>query len=235
MQFYSPNIILKFFNNDKEWTTTNSFGITDGIKTYDTVNNKIHFKIVKTYEYWWRPKYQIFVNDDSEYFDANYDIDNDDFEISIFLTTNSNGFVVSEPILRYVSEEELDIIDMIYPVGSIYITIGNTNPSSTLGGSWEKIDDGYYLRASSLDAGNTLGEQLPNIKASWNFGYTGINATTSGAVSRSNAYNHHQAATQKDGGYLTWNFDAHKSNPIYTDNAPVQPKSVKVYMWKRTK
>ena len=40
------------------------------------------------------------------------------------------------------------IIDAVHPVGSIYLSIDDTNPANLFGGTWEQITDGKYLVAS---------------------------------------------------------------------------------------
>lgn len=51
------------------------------------------------------------------------------------------------------------IFDMIYPVGSIYISVNNVNPSVLFGGTWEQIQDRFLLGAgSTYSAGSTGGE-----------------------------------------------------------------------------
>lgn len=45
------------------------------------------------------------------------------------------------------------LLNMIYPVGSIYLTIGNTNPGSTLGGTWEPLAAGYVLATYNATSG----------------------------------------------------------------------------------
>lgn len=37
------------------------------------------------------------------------------------------------------------VLDTYYPVGKIYITMGNENPNETIGGTWEKTASGKVL------------------------------------------------------------------------------------------
>ena len=46
--------------------------------------------------------------------------------------------------------------DLIYPVGSIYLTMADTSPADLFGGTWKKLSGGY-LYANSSNAGNTGG------------------------------------------------------------------------------
>lgn len=49
--------------------------------------------------------------------------------------------------------------DLIYPVGSIYLTVGSTSPASLFGGTWERIKDCFLLAAGdTYVAGATGGE-----------------------------------------------------------------------------
>lgn len=42
----------------------------------------------------------------------------------------------------------VNLLDIIYPVGSVYITFSDVSPIDSVGGSWEKID-GKFLYATS--------------------------------------------------------------------------------------
>lgn len=47
--------------------------------------------------------------------------------------------------------------DKIYPIGSIYISVSNVNPSTLFGGSWVQITDKFLIGASSTYPVNTSG------------------------------------------------------------------------------
>ena len=49
------------------------------------------------------------------------------------------------------------LLNQVYPVGSLYITTNETNPSNFLGGTWEKITSDAYLKIVSSNAGNLDG------------------------------------------------------------------------------
>lgn len=52
-----------------------------------------------------------------------------------------------------------NIFDLIYPVGSIYISAKSTNPATLFGGTWEQVQGKFLLgRSSSYPAGSTGGE-----------------------------------------------------------------------------
>lgn len=51
------------------------------------------------------------------------------------------------------------IFDMVYPVGAIYISASEVNPSVLFGGTWEQVQDRFLLGAgASYQAGSTGGE-----------------------------------------------------------------------------
>ena len=49
------------------------------------------------------------------------------------------------------------IFDMIYPIGSIYISVASTNPQTLFGGTWEQITGDAYLKIVTENAGTLAG------------------------------------------------------------------------------
>lgn len=49
------------------------------------------------------------------------------------------------------------IIDAMYPVGSIYLSVNNVSPATFFGGTWEQITDTFLLCAGSTYTAGTTG------------------------------------------------------------------------------
>ena len=71
-----------------------------------------------------------------------------------------NGVLTDVTYQDTVAREQLDSVKrMIYPVGSIYVSVTNTSPASLFGGTWEQLKDRFLLAAGdSYAAGSTGGE-----------------------------------------------------------------------------
>ena len=76
----------------------------------------------------------------------------------------STGVITGEEVyannvfVRNPNETYVSLLDFIYPVGSIYMSVNAANPGELIGGTWERIKDRFLLSAGdTYAAGNTGG------------------------------------------------------------------------------
>lgn len=133
-----------------------------------------------------------------------------------------------------------------HPVGSLYLSLTEENPSISLGGgTWVKVGSGKCLWGadSSHAVGTEISAGLPNITGTWTSTWDVpsrgfYNLSTTGAFySVSDASRAGRIAGQNSGSQLNMGypcFDASKSNSIYGASTTVQPPALAVNIWKRT-
>lgn len=141
-------------------------------------------------------------------------------------------------------------VDLIYPVGSIYMSVNATNPKELFGGTWERIQGKFLLGvSSSYPAGSTGGEAQHTLTTSeipfhnhaiGQDGNTSLVLPTDVAVDDSS---HAQYVTTLEGGRSGW----YKSSVAWggaiatrDQTSPYgqahnnMPPYLAVYIWKRT-
>lgn len=141
----------------------------------------------------------------------------------------------------------IDLLDNIYPVGAIYISVSSTSPATLFGGTWEQISGRFLIGAGAAEANTTdywgtLGASDVNCSAGEMGGeawHTLITSempahrhsvpTEGGSVSKTTSYI--AGASGSSGGagtgYTGWSGSStspHNNMPPY----------LAVYMWKRT-
>ena len=71
---------------------------------------------------------------------------------------NNSSFELDGDIYLNNNTLKATIVNMIYPVGSIYISVNNTSPATLFGGTWEQIEDTFLMASgSTYTAGSTGG------------------------------------------------------------------------------
>lgn len=139
-------------------------------------------------------------------------------------TNYSTGTNINSPIYNWQQ-----LMDKIYPVGSIYMSMNNVSPASFFGGTWEQLTDRFLIGAgSSYSAGSTGGE-----------------ATHTLTVNEMPAHNHNLRFNQTGSGSgsgVPWSagttivgYDGSAVMPLGGGSAHNNmPPYLAVYMWKRT-
>lgn len=148
-----------------------------------------------------------------------------------------------------------NLLDIIYPIGSIYTSTNSTNPKNIWGGEWSPIEGQFLLGASSTYSAGTTGgaatvtlttEQMPAHDHGWKtltgtvWNIPGQSATQefsfSGILSSANKREGHgytvNTTTANDGFVVN---ASHQHNTVGSGQAhDNMPPYLAVYMWKRT-
>lgn len=152
--------------------------------------------------------------------------------------------MIRDDILSLVQENALkpsELMDKIYPVGSIYMSVNNVSPATFLGGTWVALQNRFLLGAGDSYEANTTGgeashtltiDEMPShdhfpsklngdsdlpiyFDASWGSSITGQNLGTTTQTTNNGFYFYNNP----EGGS-----QPHNNIPPY----------LAVYMWKRT-
>lgn len=137
---------------------------------------------------------------------------------------------------------KLGIIDAIYPVGSLYMSVNDVSPEVLFGGTWEQIEDKFILSAgSTYSAGATGGAESYALSAKHKhtapIGYTssifGMVKINGSEVSGSGKG--YRSAGVDGSGTLSENIDlAYTSDTTISATIPTLPPYLAVFVWKRT-
>lgn len=82
----------------------------------------------------------------------------------------------------------VNLLDIIYPVGSIYITTNATSPANSIGGTWEQVKDKFLIAASANYAATSSGgeathkltvSEMPQHNHAYRYGYYNSGAGSS--------------------------------------------------------
>ena len=68
----------------------------------------------------------------------------------------------------HTSSQISDLIDVIYPIGSIYMSVNSTSPQTLFGGTWEQIKDKFLLSCGDTYANGTTGGSADAVLVSHN-------------------------------------------------------------------
>lgn len=154
-----------------------------------------------------------------------FDWSKDDFNINGTLKVNNKN-----------------IFDLIYPIGSIYISVNSTNPEVLFGGTWEQIQGRFLLgMSSSYPVGSTGGSKDAVVVA-----HTHNPANQSGyygfTTNASKAFTVGDMGSQSGSGryypYSTASFDVTRNTTTGSTGVSGTDKNMPPYlavaMWKRT-
>lgn len=129
------------------------------------------------------------------------------------------------------------LLNILYPVGSIKITVTDTEPFKEYGfGTWQEVSKGRVLLGAddSHAAGSTIEAGLPNITGRTQLLMWKDFAVNNGVYT----YLEENGTEVSPGGTNGWKsywvyFNASKSSSIYGNSDTVTPPSYVVHFWQR--
>lgn len=215
-------------------------------------DTKIGGIISKPADYW----YEVVLNDDTE---PQTIIGYDEDGAKVFRLFPEGGDL-AEPDLASlddfpVVDEELDmtstrpvqnqaiareftrLLSMIYPVGSVYISANNTEPSLLFGGKWERLQDRFLLAAGTTYAAGTTGGEAKHTLQEWEMPVHAHNITDtglSGGVNLGVAWGQYVSESSAEKSYginINGTLKAAEAGSGEPHNN--MPPYLAVYMWKR--
>lgn len=119
----------------------------------------------------------------------------------------------------YVTKQQL--INLIYPVGSIYTSVNSTSPATLFGGTWEQIQNRFLLACGSNYSSGTTGGVTTHSHTYAHTHTTPVTNTgsTTLSISQIPAHNHTITVYNDDfsnGGDGTTNINTKKTWPGFT-------------------
>lgn len=144
------------------------------------------------------------------------------------------------------------LVDYIYPVGSIYMSVNQANPELLFGGTWEKIEDRFLLAAGSKYASGSVGgeeshsltiEEQPKLTGYIQFRQAGEFNILDSFTNVNNCFEYIDHGGNKWGNRMATeanNNDWNKNALVTYNNGGKNmahnnmPPYLTVYMWKRT-
>ena len=138
------------------------------------------------------------------------------------------------------------VIDMVYPVGAIYMSVNSTNPGNLFGGTWEQIKDRFLLAAGDTYAAGDSGGSASHSHTLSDNGAACIGNSTN--VTAFSSGNHYWKDYNSGSNMWAWTHNADSavtsSTTHYNDGKFVcltgstdmtnsMPPYLAVYMWRR--
>ena len=139
-------------------------------------------------------------------------------------------------------------LNLVYPVGAIYLSLNSTNPGSLFGGNWEALENRFLLGAGSDYAVNSTGgeathtltaNEMPKHSHTQNamvHGYSGWSSFNTGSgysvvINQASGSNYHSPNSTLNAATVTMHVGTNSAGGGAAHNN--MPPYLTVYMWKR--
>ena len=126
-----------------------------------------------------------------------------------------------------------ELLEKVYPVGSIYMSINDNSPENFLGGTWERIEDKFLLSAGTSHTAGSEGGSADAVVVSHTHNLSYIKSGTGGITSDGTMVQKGYAGDDWGNASTTTN-DSTLTTVGEDGTGKNMPPYLAVYMWKRT-
>lgn len=179
----------------------------------------------------------------------------DTLTVAYTKAARSTGVITGEEVyannvfVRNPNETYVSLLDFIYPVGSIYMSVNSADPGTLFGGTWQQIQDRFLLSAGDTYAAGNTGGSADSVVVSHSHeqtahshGFTNgekVWTTASGSTEPGNQISgdakYYAATAKKD---YTWRTRTTSETPDIKSTGESgagknMPPYLAVYVWKR--
>lgn len=124
------------------------------------------------------------------------------------------------------------MVDVIYPVGSIYISVNDVDPSTLFGGTWERIEDKFLLASGSAYSPGSTGGQASHAHTS-PVGYNTSNKLLGVSYAKGSETYQVNGAYAATSETVTTGTGSYSWRLPKTDTQSNLPPYLAVYVWQR--
>lgn len=126
----------------------------------------------------------------------------------------------------------VSLLDIMFPVGSVYLTYSNVNPSKTLGGTWVLYSADRYLRggASTSAAGATGGSNTISVSQMPSHKHSGTRSITITLKENTQGSENFALSGVVEDMFHTFDEWTNETG----GGAPFYPSYATVFAWRRT-
>ena len=133
--------------------------------------------------------------------------------------------------LESQSIDQSAIVNIVYPVGSIYMSVNSTSPATLFGGTWVQMKDQFLLGAGgSFTLNSTGGERNHTLTANEMPSHSHL-ATSSGKTTNISSGSGYTIAVANDYGSSSSVYTGRTGSGAAHNN---MPPYIAVNIWKRT-
>ena len=127
------------------------------------------------------------------------------------------------------------LLNLIYPVGSIYMSVSDTSPATFLGGTWERIQDKFLLAAGSTYAAGAAGGSTTNTHSH----YQSVGSDGTASYFTKAGKTPQTRVVTVPGTHIVTSANYADSKTLREDSTydatiSIMPPYLAVYVWKRT-